>query len=362
MPSTTFVNGHTVVDATWLQDVNDHVFAVTPQLPIDYQDYDNTVGAPTYVEGRVFYDPVDHTLAYYNDVAGITVNVGQEQILRVRNATGSTITNGSVVYINGANGTRPTVALAKADAEVTSSTVIGVATQDITNNTDGYITVNGLVHDLDTSAFTAGDAVYLSAATAGAYTNVKPVAPNHAVQIGFVTRVNPTQGVILVVVQNGYELDELHDVLITSKANNDSLFYDSVSGTWKNKTPEEARTALDAQQYDANTAKTNVDQTWTGSQRGTVGTANTANYAMDQYNNFTTTLSTSQTIAFTGIAAGQSGNILWTVTGTPTISKNSYVKVSSTLLATLGTAGTYWLSYYSPDGTNVYISSTGILT
>lgn len=236
MADTTFVDGVTPIVASWLNDVNDHVYAPVVTTP-PYVDFDTVAGSPAYQEGRVFYDPVDHTLAYYNDVNGITINIGQEQVLRVRNATGSTIANGAVVYINGSNGTRPTIALAKADAEVTSSTVIGVATQTITNNTDGYITVNGLVHDLDTSAFSAGNAIYLSPTTAGTYTNVKPTAPNHTVQIGFVTRSNPTQGTILVTVQNGYELEELHNVLITTPVDKQALVYDSATGLWKNATP-----------------------------------------------------------------------------------------------------------------------------
>jgi hypothetical protein len=201
---------------------------------VDHIDVSITAGSPTHVEGRVFYDVIDHTLAYYNDVSGITVNLGQEQILRVRNATGATITNGSVVYINGATGNRPRVALAKADAEITSNSVIGVATADIANNADGYITVNGLVHDINTSGYTAGDTLWLSPSTAGAFTNVKPTAPNHTVVVGFVTRVNPSVGEILVVVQNGYELDELHDILITGLSDKQILRYDTASLTWKN--------------------------------------------------------------------------------------------------------------------------------
>lgn len=213
------------------------VKATNPTLSspnVDSIDVSTTAAAPTWQEGRVFYDSTDHTLAYYNDVSGITVNVGQEQILRVRNSTGSTITNGSVVYINGATGNRPTVALAKADAEITSASVIGVATQDIANNTDGYITVNGLVHDLDTSSYTAGDALWLSPTTAGAFTKTKPTAPNHMVALGFVTRVSPSVGTILVVVQNGYELEELHNVSITSVADTQVLKYDSATSLWKN--------------------------------------------------------------------------------------------------------------------------------
>ena len=205
-------------------------------VPQDYASYSTSAGAPSYAEGRVFYDAADHTLAYYNDAAGMTVNIGQEQIVRVRNITGSTLTDGQVVYINGAAGNRPTVALAKADAEATSAGTIGVVTDAIANNADGYITVSGLVHGLNTASYTEGDAVYLSPSTAGAFTHTKPSAPNHMVLVGYVTRAHATQGTIFVKVDNGYELDELHNVLITTPSNNQALVYDSATSLWKNQT------------------------------------------------------------------------------------------------------------------------------
>jgi hypothetical protein len=52
--------------------------------------------------------------------------------------------------------------------------------------------------------------------------------------LGNVVLDNPSTGKIYVKVQNGYELDELHDVLITSTANGDLLKYDSATGLWKN--------------------------------------------------------------------------------------------------------------------------------
>ena len=204
-------------------------------VPQDYASYSTSAGAPSYAEGRVFYDAADHTLAYYNDAAGMTVNIGQEQIVRVRNITGSTLTDGQVVYINGAAGNRPTVALAKADAEATSAGTIGVVTDAIANNADGYITVSGLVHGLNTASYTEGDAVYLSPSTAGAFTHTKPTAPNHLVVVGYITRAHATQGTIFVRVDNGYELDELHNVLITTPAVGNLLIYNNSTSLWENK-------------------------------------------------------------------------------------------------------------------------------
>jgi hypothetical protein len=85
-----------------------------------------------------------------------------------------------------------------------------------------------------TSTWADGDAVYLGA-TAGTVTNIKPSAPNHLVYLGFVTTANNgSAGRMYVRVQNGYELDEIHDVKITSVANDDVLKYNSTTSLWEN--------------------------------------------------------------------------------------------------------------------------------
>lgn len=156
----------------------------------------NTV-APTYSVGTLWYNPTYQCLSVYDDISGTSIEVGQETVVRVRNNTGSTIADGQVVYISGALGQNPTIALAKADAELTSLT-IGVATHSIPNNTVGKITISGLINDLNTSAFADGDALFLSSATAGSLTNVAPSSPNYVVPVGIVAHSHITQGKILV--------------------------------------------------------------------------------------------------------------------------------------------------------------------
>ncbi|WP_396190119.1 hypothetical protein [Flavobacterium sp.] len=174
----------------------------------------------------------------------VNLQIGQEQVVLVKNTTGVALTDGQVVYITGASGNRPTIALADADSEATSSKTFGIVTEPMAIDAEGFITTSGLVRGLNTSAFSEGVAVWLSS-TAGAFTATKPAAPAHGVMIGWVVRSHATVGVILVHVQNGYELDELHDMLITAKANSDSIMYDSASGLWKNIPPASARTRLD---------------------------------------------------------------------------------------------------------------------
>jgi hypothetical protein len=158
------------------------------------------VTAPTYLEGKVFYDTDAKTLAYYNDNSQMTVNIGQENIVRVRNQTGADIPDGTVVYINGATGNTPTIAKAIATSFATAD-IIGVTTTSIANNGFGYATINGLVNGLNTSAFADGDAVFLSATTAGTYTTTEPTRPNYSIQVGVILRANPSVGTLLVSVQ-----------------------------------------------------------------------------------------------------------------------------------------------------------------
>lgn len=171
---------------------------------------------------------------YDTDVDGVVDSAERIQIV-VRNSTGSTLTKGQIVYLSGATGNRPNAVLAQANTEATSSKTIGMVIADIPNNTDGQIAVNGTLHDLNTNAFNAGDSLWLSATTAGGMiANTPPAEPNHAVFIGYIARSHPNQGRIVLAIQNGYELDELHGVKITSVANNDILKYNSSTGLWVN--------------------------------------------------------------------------------------------------------------------------------
>lgn len=114
------------------------------------------------------------------------------------------------------------------------------------------------------------------------------------------------------------------------------------------------------QAYDADTAKTDVAQTFTASQRGTVTTDADGSFDMNVTNNFTCTPTGNFTLTFTNITAGQSGFILLVNTGGYTISAHANTKVQTGALAAISAAGTYLLSYFS-NGTNVYVSHSGAM-
>ena len=171
---------------------------------------------------------------YDTDNDGIVDKSETVQII-VRNSTGSTLTKGQVVYLSGATGNRPNAVLAQANSEATSSKTIGIVVANIANNSDGNVAVSGTLHDLATNSFADGDAVWLSATTAGAITATPPAEPNHTVFIGYIARAHPTQGRIVIAIQNGYELNELHGVSVPSPSDNQVLYYSSSEGLWKSK-------------------------------------------------------------------------------------------------------------------------------
>jgi hypothetical protein len=154
----------------------------------------------------------------------------------VRNTTGATIAKGSIVYINGASGNRPTITKAQANNDANSAQTIGFVKADIANNSTGYVITSGDLENVDTQALTAGQQLYLSPTTAGAWTTTKPSAPQHLVYVGIVVSAHPTQGIIYVSIQNGYELEELHNVAITSPSTGQVLRYNSATGLWSNQT------------------------------------------------------------------------------------------------------------------------------
>ncbi len=153
-------------------------------------------------------------------------------VTEVYNSTGATLAKGTVVYINGGQGNLPTVTKAIATGDATSAQTYGVVQFDITNNNNGFVVVLGSLNNLDTQAYAVGTQLYLSGTTAGAWTSTKPYAPIHLVYVGIVVRSHPTQGVVEVRIQNGYEMDELHDVSAQNPNNGDILQYVAATDLW----------------------------------------------------------------------------------------------------------------------------------
>ena len=200
-----------------------------------YIDFDTTA-VVTPAVGRMGWDPDAGTVSLGLTGGNVSSTVGQTLHAYVTNAESVTITKGQAVYLYQAQGDRATVKLAFNTSDATSAKTFGLAAENIAANQTGYVICQGVLNNVDTSAFSAGATLYLGA-TAGSLTSTKPVAPNHMVYMGVVERANAGAGQIYVRPQNGYELDEIHDVLITSPANGQILVYDGSTNLWKNQAP-----------------------------------------------------------------------------------------------------------------------------
>jgi hypothetical protein len=151
-------------------------------------------------------------------------------------SAGVVLTKGQAVYVTSANGTNMVVGLASNASEVASSKTMGVIAQNLAINGQGFVITEGLLAGLNTSSATAGDPIWLGVNGALIFGVAnRPVAPAHMVFIGIVTRSHASQGEIWVKVQNGFELGELHDVLLTNPINGQALTYQD--GKFINSTP-----------------------------------------------------------------------------------------------------------------------------
>ena len=192
----------------------------------------NAIGSITSNDGSVTVSTASGIADLSVAVATSTTNV----ICQVRNTTGATLTKGTVVYITGATGQLPTISKAIATGDTTSAQTLGVMSANLANNSNGYVTIIGLVTEIDTSAYADGAQLYLSPTTAGTYTTTKPYAPDHLVYVAVVEYSHPVHGKLFVKIQNGYELDELHNVSAQNPTNGQTLIYNESTSLWEKHT------------------------------------------------------------------------------------------------------------------------------
>jgi hypothetical protein len=203
---------------------------------VNYIDFNTGSAAPAWKSGRVFWDNTDGALSVYNAEADITLQVGQENWTRVRNNTGTTITNGTVVRLDGAQGDVPTVVRAQSLAVSGSvnllNQILGVATHDIEDNSFGYITTQGLVRGLNTNAFNDGDTLFVGTGSSGVLQNTAPRAPFEIIPVGVCVKASPGgSGIIYVAVQQPYDFGDLSSVLVSGSYNYGDLWTYVKSGS-----------------------------------------------------------------------------------------------------------------------------------
>jgi ribosomal protein L35AE/L33A len=285
----------------------------------------------------------DGTLATFPTITSESTKLIRE----VYNNSGATLTKGTVIYINGGQGNLPTIAKALGTGDATSAQTYGVVQNDISNMSNGYIVVVGDLIDMPTNSFVVGTQLYLSSTTAGEYTSTKQYAPAHLVYVGIVTRSHPTQGIIAVKIQNGYEMDELHDVAAQSPNDGDILKYVSSTSLWTKTAGSTTNIAEGTNLYypDVRARASNSFVAGSGAYNSTTGviTIPTNNNQITNGSNYITLTSLS---ASTGISYNNTtGAISSTIT--------QYTDALSRAAISLTTTGS--------SGAATYNSTTGVL-
>ena len=220
----------------------------TAGVTSDYLQIDTTA-TPTNAIGKLIWNDNLGTAEIGLKGGSINAKLAQDLYARVVNKTGANLfySQSKVVKVSTAQGQRLAVNLAQANNDLNSADTIGIVAENIDNNQEGFVITVGQLTGLNTTGslqgetWADGDVLYLSPTTAGAITKVKPDgSTGHIVVLGYVEYAHQNNGKIYVKIMNGWELDELHNVYISSLSNNQVLTYESATQLWKNKTVNSA--------------------------------------------------------------------------------------------------------------------------
>ena len=198
--------------------------------------FDTTTSIPAVAKGQIVWNGNEETFDM-GMANGSILQVGQELYYRVKNQSGSTITEGTVVMSAGTLGAsgRILVTPAVSDGSFPSKYLMGVATGTMLNGEDGYVTAFGKVHGIDTSMWSEGDILYANVSVAGAFQNTAPSAPNTKTTVAIVINKHAVNGTIFVRPTYGSKINEDEMVELDGLTNGDVLQYVSANGRFENK-------------------------------------------------------------------------------------------------------------------------------
>lgn len=243
-PTTAATITYTSADDSW--NTNKRL-SVAGDVDINDNDIDDASGVQfniateqNHTVGRVYWDPVDGTLAVgmeYDEVVG---KVGMNMFYHVKNQTGSTIAKGTLVMATGTLGASGQILCAPAvtDGSVNPRYMLGVTNMEIANGGDGYAVHFGLIKGIDTQGpdsandWQDGTVLWADPNIAGALTDVEPSAPNLKLPVAYVINAD-ANGSMFVRSTTGMNLRDIHDVQPTGATNGQTLIYNSSTGVWE---------------------------------------------------------------------------------------------------------------------------------
>jgi hypothetical protein len=200
-------------------------------LTVNNIDFDTTPNVPAPTGGTLYFDSNENALSYKpitnnNDV---TVNLGQESLIRIYNNLGFQITNGQALHITGATSGTATVSLAVGTGgDAVQFQISGIATHDIPDSSFGFMTEFGVVRDINLTGFTVGEQVYLSQTVPGAFASYSELSfTGRTCEVGHVLD-NSASGKIQVTI-----LNEIEGTIITTQENNILAANNSSTGVFQ---------------------------------------------------------------------------------------------------------------------------------
>jgi hypothetical protein len=259
--------------------------------------------------------------------ASLAERATQVDIL-VKNVSGAQIDKGKVVRIVGATGDNPLISTASYENDANSANTLGITTQNIPNDSFGYVVTEGILLGVNTTGMTAGQLIYLGAN--GTFTTTSPVAPLHGVRLGEVLRDQQNNGSIYVRIDNGSELGEAHDVVDSTTNSSYGDFLMKSGSIWINNSTFSASVNEHITDINAYTASNNTINT-AQSNRLTRLEESTASI-----NSYTASLKTAITIAGSDVTLN--GNL--TVAGTTTTINSTTVNIGDNIIQLNGTGTT----------------------
>ena len=162
--------------------------------------------------GQVAWNQTDNTLDL--GLNGAVLQIGQEQLIKVRNNTGSTISNGKAVMATGAVGNSGQITIAPANlTQANAKYLLGVVTENIAAGADGFCTVFGKVRGIQTNganygeSWVDGDVLYVKDSGSGALTKIIPNDTQVKLPIAIVINSHASNGIIFIRVNS---IDENH--------------------------------------------------------------------------------------------------------------------------------------------------------
>jgi len=185
-------------------------------------------------EARLVWSADDGSLILGLEGGHVKLPLGQKHVIYAKNGTGSTINKMSAVMSVGAAGDRIDIDLAVADGSVAAQYMLGIAAENIADDTLGYVVTDGYVRNVNTDAWLVGTVLYFDPNTPGLLTSTAPTAPDLNLPVAIVTKKNSSSGILYVRMKTGEYLNELHDVVTGSPTDKDILEYNSLTGLWEN--------------------------------------------------------------------------------------------------------------------------------